>query len=385
MNRKMRMGMVGGGIGAFIGAVHRMAAALDNEIDLVCGAFSSDPDRSRQSGEMLYLPENRVYPDYRTMILEEKKLPEGERMDFISIVTPNHMHFGPAKMALENGFHVVLDKPLTLNVEEARELKKVIEDSGLLFCLTHNYTGYPMVKEARSIVQSGKLGKLRKIVVEYPQGWLNVLVEATGNKQAAWRTDPDRSGAAGCIGDIGTHAFNLAEYITGLKVTEICADLTTFVEGRKLEDDANLLLHFENGAKGILHSSQISVGEENNFNIRIYGEVGGLWWHQMEPNTLEYTQPGQPKQLLRTGVGSISAASQGNFRIPAGHPEGYIEAFANLYRNFAKTLRARLKGETPDPLWLDFPGIEDGMRGMLFIDTVLKSNQSNEKWTKMLE
>jgi len=376
--------MVGGGIGAFIGAVHRMAAGLDNEIELVCGAFSSDPDRSRQSGEMLYLPSNRVYPDYRTMIEEEKKLPEGERMDFVSIVTPNHVHFGPASMALENGFHVVLDKPMTLNLQEARDLKAIAEKSGLLFCLTHNYTGYPMVKQARDMIKAGKLGKIRKVVVEYPQGWLNVLLEATGNKQAEWRTDPARSGAAGCIGDIGTHAFNMAEYMTGLKVTEICADLTIFVEGRKLEDDANLLLRFDNGAKGVLHSSQISVGEENNFNIRVYGEVGGLWWHQMEPNTLEYTQPGQPKQLLRTGM-SISDASQQNTRLPAGHPEGYIEAFANVYRNFAKTLRSRLKGEEPDPGYLDFPGLEDGLRGMQFIDTVIKSDQSQEKWTKMIE
>ncbi|MCU0355768.1 MAG: Gfo/Idh/MocA family oxidoreductase [Cytophagales bacterium] len=383
MNRKMRMGMVGGGIGAFIGAVHRMAAGLDNEIELVCGAFSSDPERSRQSGEMLYLPASRVYPDYRTMILEELKLPEGERMDFISIVTPNHVHFGPAKMALEHGFHVVLDKPMTLNLQEAVDLKEVIEKSGLLFCLTHNYTGYPMVKQARDMIAEGKLGKIRKIVVEYPQGWLNVLLEATGQKQAEWRTDPARSGAAGCIGDIGTHAFNMAEYMTGLKVTEVCADLTTFVEGRKLEDDANLLLRFENGAKGVLHSSQISVGEENNFNIRVYGEVGGLWWHQMEPNTLEYTRPGEPKLMLRTGVG-ISAASSQNTRLPAGHPEGYIEAFANVYRNFAKTLRSRLKGETPDPSYLDFPGVESGLRGMKFIDTVIRSNQSTEKWTKFV-
>ncbi len=380
------MGMVGGGVGAFIGAVHRMAAAIDNEIELVCGAFSSDPERSRQSGEMLYLPASRIYPDYRTMILEEKKLPEGERMDFVAIVTPNHVHFAPAKLALENGFHVVLDKPLTLNLDEARQLKAVAEKTNLVFCLTHNYTGYPMVKQARDMVKTGKLGKIRKVLVEYPQGWLSTLLEASGQKQAEWRTDPARSGAAGCIGDIGTHAANLAEYITGLKITEICADLSTFVEGRKLDDDAQMLLRFENGAKGVLHASQISVGEENNLNIRVYGEHAGLWWHQMEPNSLLYTVAGQPKQILRTGSGGdISEASQRSTRLPAGHPEGYIEAFANLYRNFARTVRSRMKGETPDEIMTDFPSLEDGLRGMLFIDTVLKSNQSSEKWTKMLE
>ncbi len=379
-NRKMRMGMVGGGIGAFIGAVHRMAAALDGEIELVCGAFSSDPEKSRLSGAQLYLPPNRVYGSYEEMILKEKALPEGERMDFVAIVTPNHMHFPPAKMALENGFDVVCDKPVTFNLAEAKELAEIVQKNGRLFALTHNYTGYPMVKEAREIVRSGHIGKVRKVVVEYPQGWLATLVEATGSKQASWRTDPTKSGAAGCIGDIGTHAENLAEYITGLQITELCADITTFVPGRKLDDDGNILLRFNNGAKGILQASQICVGEENNLNIRVYGETGGIWWHQMEPNTLELTLIDQPKQLIRTGVGQLSAAAQAHTRIPAGHPEGYLEAFANIYRNFARTLRSRLKGATPDPLYTDFPTIEDGVRGMAFIEAVVAASASNEKW-----
>jgi predicted dehydrogenase len=379
-NRKMRMGMVGGGIGAFIGAVHRMAAALDGEIELVCGAFSSDPEKSRLSGEQLYLPPNRVYGSYEEMILKEKALPEGERMDFVAIVTPNHMHFPPAKMALEHGFDVVCDKPVTFNLTEAKELAAIVHKTGRLFALTHNYTGYPMVKEAREIVRSGRIGNVRKVVVEYPQGWLATLVEATGSKQASWRTDPTKSGAAGCIGDIGTHAENLAEYITGLQITELCADITTFVPGRKLDDDGNILLRFNNGAKGILQASQICVGEENNLNIRVYGETGGIWWHQMEPNTLELTLMDQPKQLIRTGTGQLSAAAQAHTRIPAGHPEGYLEAFANIYRNFARTLRSRLKGEIPNPLYTDFPTVEDGVRGMTFIEAVVAASASDKKW-----
>ena len=376
--------MVGGGRGAFIGSVHRMAATLDGEIELVCGAFSSDPERSRASGADLYLPANRVYDTFEEMIRREKELPEGERMDFVSIVTPNHMHFSPAKMALENGFHVVCDKPVTLNLPEALELREVIERTGKLFCLTHNYTGYPMVKEARAIVQSGKLGKIRKVIVEYPQGWLAQLLEATGNKQADWRTDPARSGAAGCMGDIGTHAENLAEYITGLKITELCADLTTFVEGRKLEDDGNVLLRFNNGAKGVLHASQIANGEENDFNIRIYGEFGGLQWWQMEPNTLIYKTNEEGARRIRPGVGNLSEATKAHIRIPAGHPEAFLEAFANLYRNFAYTLKARMAGTEPNPIYTDFPGIEEGIRGLAFVDTCLASAHSDQKWTKFV-
>ena len=384
-HRKLRMGMVGGSLDAFIGAVHRRAAVLDNEIELVCGAFSSNPEKSRQTGHALYLPPNRVYDTFEDMILREKELPDGERMDFVTIVTPNYMHFAPAKLALENGFHVVCDKPMTLNLAEARELKRIVEETGLLFCLTHNYTGYPMVKEARAMVKAGKLGKIRKVIVEYPQGWLAQLVEATGQKQASWRTDPAKSGAVGGVGDIGTHAENLAEYITGLKITELCADLTIFVEGRLLDDDANMLLRFDNGAKGLLTNSQIANGEENPFSIRVYGEFGGLEWHQMEPNTLIYKTNEAGARLIRTGVGDLSPEAQANTRLPAGHPEAFLEAFANIYTAFAQTLRARLNGTEPDPIRLDFPGVDDGVRGMAFIDTVVASDNSDQKWTMFIE
>ncbi|GAB5552823.1 MAG: Gfo/Idh/MocA family oxidoreductase [Saprospiraceae bacterium] len=381
--RKIRMGMVGGGRGAFIGAVHRMAAALDGQIDLVCGAFSSTPEKSRASGADLYLSPDRVYGSYAEMIEREKQLPEDVRMDFVSIVTPNHVHFGPAKMALENGFHVVCDKPLAFNMEQALELEQLVKETGLIFALTHNYTGYPMVKQAQHMIKNGEIGTVRKVVVEYPQGWLSTKVEDSEQKQAAWRTDPKRSGAAGAMGDIGTHAENLAEYITGLKITELCADLTTFVDGRLLDDDGNVLLHFDNGAKGILHASQISAGEENDLNIRIYGTKAGLQWHQMEPNTLVVKWLDKPVEIRRTGVGDLYPATQAAARIPAGHPEGYLEAFANIYNNFAKCVQARLAGETPDPLHLDFPTVSDGVRGMKFIEKLIESNQNNQKWTSM--
>lgn len=387
MSRKIRYGMVGGGRGAFIGAVHRIAAALDQQIELVCGAFSSDPERSRASGGDLYLPAGRCYGSFEEMILAEAKLPLGERMDFVAIVTPNHMHFPPAKLALENGFHVLSDKPATFNVEEAKELAALVERTGLLYGLTHNYTGYPLVKEAREMVASGKLGKIRKVVVEYPQGWLATRLEASGQKQAGWRTDPTKSGAAGCIGDIGTHAENLAEYITGLKIRELAADLSTFVEGRALDDDGNVLLRFEGGAKGVLHSSQISVGEENNLNIRVYGEVGGIEWHQREPNTLLVKWLDQPMQVYRTANGYLGAAAKAAGRTPPSHPEGYLEAFANIYKNFAGHIRARLENvelAAGDPA-LDYPRIEDGVRGMAFIEAVVKSSKANAAWTRVVE
>jgi predicted dehydrogenase len=391
--------MIGGSLEAFIGAVHRRGAALDGEIELVCGAFSSDPAKSKATGEALYLPADRVYGSYEEMVLKEKELPEGVRMDFVSIVTPNHVHFPAAKFVLENGFHLVMDKPITLTMEEAKALKPIIESSGLLFALTHNYTAYPMVKEARHLVRSGAIGKIRKVIVEYPQGWLSQLVEATGQKQASWRTDPARCGAAGGVGDIGTHAESLAEYITGLKITELCADLTIFVEGRQLDDDANILLRFENGAKGVLHDSQICNGEENDLNIRIYGETGGLKWRQMEPNTLIMTNQENGSRIIRTGVGNLSAHAQAHTRQPAGHPEGYVETFANIYRNFAFALRAKWGDEGNatatgnlgnehtistgyNPEIHDFPGVDDGLRGMGFIQTVLKSADSETKWTK---
>lgn len=379
MGRKLRMGMVGGGRGAFIGAVHRMAAALDGEIELVCGAFSSDPVKSKLSGEDLYLPADRVYGSYTEMIEKEKALPEDIRMDFISIVTPNHVHFPPAKLALENGFHVVCDKPLCFNMEEAYELEKLVKNSGLIFALTHNYTGYPMVKHARAMVANGDLGEIRKIVVEYPQGWLSTKLEDSDQKQASWRTDPARSGIAGSMGDIGTHAENLAEYITGLRIKEMCADLSTFVPGRLLDDDGNVLLHFDNGAKGILFASQISVGEENNLRIRIYGTRAGLEWGQQDPNYLTVRHLEKPMQVLRTGVGDLAPEAQAHTRLPAGHPEGYLEAFASIYRNFAKHLQARLAGESADPIY-DFPTVSDGVRGMQFIYKVVESSQSDQKW-----
>ncbi len=379
MSRKMRMGMVGGGRGAFIGGVHRMASAIDGEIELVCGAFSSTPEKSKASGADLYLPAERAYGSFEEMILAEKELPVAVRMDFVSIVTPNHMHFPPAKMALEHGFAVVCDKPLAFTMEEALELEALVEKTGLLFALTHNYTGYPMVKQARHMVKTGQLGKIRKIVVEYPQGWLSTLVESTGSKQASWRTDPSKSGAAGAMGDIGTHAENLAEYISGLHITELCADLTAFVEGRLLDDDGNVLLHFDNGAKGVLHASQISNGEENALNIRIYGETGGLEWHQMEPNTLLHkTNDGQ--RILRTGVGNLCDEAKAAARIPGGHPEGYLEAFGNIYKNFARALRKTLNGEQPSAIDLDFPTVSDGVRGMAFIEAVVASSHSDQKW-----
>ncbi|MEM6318111.1 MAG: Gfo/Idh/MocA family oxidoreductase [Bacteroidota bacterium] len=383
MSRKIRMGMVGGGIGAFIGAVHRMAAAIDGEIELVCGAFSSNAEKSKKSGEELHLPADRVYGSYEEMIKEEKKLPEGERMDFVSIVTPNHVHYGPAKMALDNGFHVVCDKPLCFNMREAKTLQKTVEKTGLIFALTHNYTGYPMVKQAKAMVKNGDLGAIRKVVVEYPQGWLSTKLEDSDQKQAAWRTDPKRSGAAGAMGDIGTHAENLAEYITGLEISELCADLTTFVDGRLLDDDGNILLRFDNGAKGVLHASQISAGEENALNIRVYGEKGGIEWHQMEPNTLIAKWLDKPMQILRTGGEGLYPESTENTRTPAGHPEGYLEAFATIYKNFAKCVRARMEGTEVDPMFEDFPTVADGVRGMEFVDKVVKSSKKGAKWVKL--
>ena len=383
MSRKIRMGMVGGGRDAFIGAVHRMAAALDGHIELVCGAFSSDPERSRASGADFYLPAHRVYGDFHEMMAAEAKLPAGERMDFVSIVTPNNVHFPVAKAALEAGFHVLSDKPMTFDLAEARELAALVERTGLQFGLTHNYTGYPMVKEARHMVRSGAIGAVRKVVVEYPQGWLASLIESEGQKQASWRTDPARAGASSCMGDIGTHAENLMEYITGLTIAELCADLTTMVEGRQLEDDGNVLVRLDNGARGVLYASQISAGEENPLTIRIYGELAGLEWRQEEPNTLTVKWGDRHREVRRTGVGELSAASAAHTRLPAGHPEGFVEAFANLYRNYALALQARLAGEQPAPEHMDFPTVHDGVRGMAFITACVASSASDQKWTKL--
>ncbi len=385
MSRKIRYGMVGGGRGAFIGAVHRIAANIDGQIELVAGAFSSDPEKSKASGADFFLSPDRVYGSYQELVTQEAALPADQRIDFVSIVTPNHVHFPAAKAALEAGFHVLSDKPATFNLAEAKELAVIVKKTGRLYGLTHNYTGYPLVKEARHLVHSGKLGKIRKVVVEYPQGWLATRLEASGQKQAAWRTDPKRSGAAGCIGDIGTHAENLAEYITGLQISELAADLTAFVKGRKLDDDGNVLLRFKGGAKGVLHSSQISVGEENNLNIRVYGELGGLEWHQNEPNTLLVKWMDQPMQVYRTANGYLSDAAKAAGRTPPSHPEGYLEAFANIYKNFATAIRARQAGKklAKDDLANDYPKIEDGVRGMAFIEAVVASSKANAAWTKI--
>lgn len=376
--------MIGGGQGSFIGAVHRIAANLDGQIELVCGCFSSNPENSRVTGESLFLPSERVYSSWQEMLEKEAQLPEGERMDFVSIVTPNHVHFAPAMMALEKGFHVALDKPMTFSLEEAKQLAAKVKETGKLFLLTHTYTGYPMVKEARHRVLNGDLGKIRRIYVEYPQGWLYNDCAAT-NKQAAWRVDPKRSGKAGCMGDIGTHAFNLAEYITGLKATEICGELQTFVPDRLLDDDGAALIRYEGGARGVLMASQIAVGCENSLKIRVFGEKGGLEWRQEEPNTLILRWPDRPAEIVRTNNGYVSGISAYNSRVPAGHPEGYLEAFANLYRNFATALRAVLEGKDPAPEALDFPSAEEGVRGMRFIETIVSTNDTEEKWVKLVD
>ena len=384
-NRKLRMGMVGGGPGAFIGDVHRKAARLDGQIEIVAGAFDINPRKSKQMGRELNLPSRRVYKTYTEMIEKELALPADERIDFVAITTPNNWHFPIAKDFLQAGFHVMCEKPMTINVAEARKLKQIVKKSKKVFGLMHNYTGYPMVKLARDMVKSGKLGKIRKIVVQYPQGWLATALEKTGQKQAAWRVDPKQSGGCGCMGDIGTHAENLAEYISGLKIKELCADLTTFVKGRKLDDDGNVLLRFNNGARGVLHASQVSIGEENNLAIWIYGEEKGLEWHQEHPNYLYVKLPDGPEQVYKRGndyVGDISPAAAKATRLPFGHPEAFFEAFANNYCNFAETVRAKINRQKPDPLSLDFPSVDDGLRGMLFIETLLASNKSKQKWTK---
>jgi predicted dehydrogenase len=382
MNRKLKMGMIGGGRDSFIGPVHRMAATLDGLCELACGVFSSTPERSKANGAELHLPPERVYGTFEEMIEAEKKLPSNKRMDFVTIAVPNHLHFGFARLALVNGFPVVCDKPLTLSLGEAKRLESLVNETGLLFALTHNYTGYPLVKEARDMLRSGKLGKIRKIVVEYPQGGMATRIEASGNKRAAWRTDPKRSGLANCIADIGTHAENLAEYVTGLKITELCADLTTFVEGRMLDDDGSVLLRLENGARGILYASKISAGEENGLHIRVYGEKGGLEWEQLQPNSLLVKMSGRPWEVHRTGTGYLCDAAKVSARLPMGHPEGFIEAFANIYRNFFLALTARLEGREAKAAHFDFPTVRDGVRGMAFIEAVVESAAGDVKWTK---
>ena len=379
---RLRMGLVGGGKGAFIGAVHRMAAELDGRIELVCGAFSSDPSRSKRFGQELYdLPPNRSYGTFNEMVTEELRLSTEERMHFVVIATPNHLHFPVAESSLQAGFHVVSDKPVTFDLGEARTLRALAAEKDLLFGLTHNYTGYPMVKEARELIKAGALGSIRRVIVEYIQGWLAERLETQGNKQAIWRTDPRFSGSAGCMGDIGTHGENLLEYVTGLEIDSLCADLTTFVPGRLLEDDGNVLLRFSNGARGALLASQIAVGEENGLKLRVYGERAGLEWAQTDPNSLVVRWPDRPFEVRRTGGPGVSEAATAATRLPAGHPEGFLEAFALLYRNFAAALEARLAGRDPTSEELDFPTIDDGVRGMAFIDAVVDSSKRGGVWT----
>jgi len=379
---RLRMGLVGGGKGAFIGAVHRMAAELDGRIELVCGAFSSDPSRSKRFGQELYdLPPNRSYGTFNEMVAEELRLPTEERMHFVVVATPNHLHFPVAESSLQAGFHVVSDKPVTFDLGEARTLRALAAEKDLLFGLTHNYTGYPMVKEARELIRTGALGSIRRVIVEYIQGWLAERLETQGNKQAIWRTDPRFSGSAGCMGDIGTHGENLLEYVTGLEIDSLCADLTTFVPGRLLEDDGNVLLRFSNGARGALLASQIAVGEENGLKLRVYGERAGLEWAQTDPNSLVVRWPDRPFEVRRTGGPGVSEAATAATRLPAGHPEGFLEAFALLYRNFAAALEARLAGRDPTSEELDFPTIDDGVRGMAFIDAVVDSSKRGGVWT----
>ena len=374
--------MVGGGRDAFIGGVHRIAAWMDGKIELVAGAFSSNAEKSRLSGSDLLLDPARVYPSFETMAAEEAKLPAGERIDFVSIVTPNHVHFPAAKAFLEAGFNVVCDKPMTFSLEEAIRLRDLVKRTGKVFVLTHNYTGYPMVKEAREMVRRGDLGKILKVVAEYPQGWLLTSLETQGHKGAAWRTNPEMAGSSSCIGDIGTHAENLGRYITGLEIEELCADFTTFVEGRRLEDDGNLLIHYKGGARGVLFASQISAGEENNLAVRVYGTKASLEWHQEHPNELIVKYQDAPRRTFRRGNEYLSDVAKRFTRVPAGHPEAFLEAFANIYREGARAIECEVNGK-PLPEDLDYPNVNDGVEGMAFIETAVLSAKKGGAWTKM--
>jgi len=380
---KLKMGMVGGGIGSFIGAIHRNAAFLDNCIELVCGSFSSDYQNSIETGENLFLDSSRIYKTYDEMIDKESKLDSSKRMDIVSIVTPNHIHFDPAYKALDNGFPVIIDKPMTYDSEQAKNLVDKVNETGIPFAVTHTYTGYPMVKEAKSIIKSGKIGKIRKVAVEYPQGWLTTNLESTDNKQASWRTDPGKSGKAGSMGDIGTHAANMVEYVTGKKIIKLLSKVNVFVEGRLLEDDGNVLITLENGIEGNLMTSQIATGEENDLKIRVWGDSGGIEWKHSSPNTLLLKLNGRPNQIYRAGVNNsyLSDFALANCRTPSGHPEGFIEAFANIYRNFSYSVK-NYNNNKKDDLIYDYPTVEEGYRGMRFIDAVIDSSK-NSKWIKI--
>ncbi len=383
MKRPLRLGMVGGGSGAFIGAVHRMAARLDGEWEVTAGALSGSPERSLASGREVGLADDRNYRSWEEMLERESALPEGERIDAVAIVTPNHLHFPVARAFVRAGFNVICDKPLVLDSGQAEELVRLVDEAGVLFAVTYNYSGYPMVREARELIRSGRLGRLRKVIVEYTQGWLATAVEGPDNKQADWRTDPARSGIAGAVGDIGTHAENLLTTVTGLDIRHVCADLTTFVPGRQLDDDASMLLRLSGGARGILTASQVCVGVENSLTIKVYGETGGLEWQQEKPNELVLRELGEPEKLLRRGNDYLSEAAQAVNRIPSGHPEGFIEAFANIYRGIALTLRAQRAGERTDAPGLEFPDVRAGARGVRFVEAVVASSRSDQRWTEL--
>lgn len=379
--RKLKMGMVGGGSDAFIGAVHRAGALMDGQVEFVSGALSSTQEKSLASGRALGLSEERNYGSWEEMLERELALPEEERVDFVSVVTPNHLHYPVARAFAAAGINVVCDKPMVLDSEQAGDLVRVVEESGVVFCVTYQYTGYPMVRQAAHMVRKGALGEIRKVVVEYEQGWLASKIEEAGAKQAEWRTDPEKAGVAGAIGDIGTHAENLVSTITGLEISALCADLTSFVPGRRLDDDGNLLLRYEGGAKGVLIASQISAGEENNLRIRVYGTEGGLVWRQEEPNYLYHRPAEEPERVLKRGNEYLSEEARRTARVPPGHPEAFIEAFANVYAGVTEAVRAKEEGREPDAK-LPFPSIHDGARGVHFVEKVVESAASEKKWTE---
>ena len=380
VSQRLRLGMVGGGQGAFIGAVHRIAARLDDRYELVAGALSSDPERAQASAAELGIAAERSYNSFESMASAESEHENG--IDVVAIVTPNHVHYAVARAFLEAGIHVICDKPLTTDTEQARELAKLASDKGLLFAVTYNYSGYPMIRQARKLASSGALGELRVVQVEYPQDWLTTPAETTGLKQAEWRTDPSRAGSGGCIGDIGTHAYHLACYVTGLQLEALCAELTTFVDGRKLDDNAQIMMRFVGGARGLLWASQVAPGNENALRLRVYGSEGGLEWKQEDPNQLWYTPFAQPKQLItRNGSGADDCANRLS-RIPPGHPEGYLEGFANIYSEFAYALQSLIEGSSADAA-VDFPTVEDGVRGVEFIEAAVASSQAGAKWVRL--
>jgi len=381
--RKLRMGMVGGGQGSFIGGVHRIVAALDGHIELVAGSFSQDPENTKITGKQLYLDPDRCYDTYEQMAAEEAKLPGDKRIDFVSIVTPNVSHFAIAKTFLDAGFHVVCDKPMTFTLDEGEELVKLVEKTGLVFGLTHNYTGHPLIRHARQMFQSGEMGTIRKAIVEYLQDFLMVPHEKLGQKQAEWRVDPERSGIGGTMGDVGTHCVNLLEYVTGDPISELCADKSTFLPDRVLDEDVNALLRFEGGGKGILNISQVATGEENGLTLRVYASEGAIKWAQENPNYLEVYRYGEPRQTLTRGQGYLSDAASEATRIPTGHPEGYLEAFGNIYVGFAEALRRHIDGNPMKTEEYNFPTVYDGLRGMQFIYAAVESANNNSTWVSM--